>query len=138
MSQENVERARDACGALSVAVRKHDFDAYFRDYVHPEIEWVPMEGSPDGTTVLHGQEPVKARLMEMLEAIEEARIEAVEFIDAGERTVIAVRISGRGRGSGIDVQANWFHVVTAQDDKAVRIEWYAERAKALEAAGLRE
>jgi ketosteroid isomerase-like protein len=138
MSQENVARAREAYEALSTAVREHDFDAYFRDYVHPEIEWVPMEGSPDGTTVLHGHGPVKARLMEMLEAIEEARIEAEEFIDAGEQTVIAVRISGRGRGSGIDVEANWFHVVTAQNDKAVRIEWYAERAKALEAAGLSE
>ena len=137
MSQENVERAREAYDALGMAIRKGDLDGYFREYVHPGIEWVPLEGALDAA-VTHGQGPVKARLMEMLEAIEEARIEAVEFIDAGERTVIAVRISGRGRGSGIDVQANWFHVVTAQDDKAVRIEWYAERAKALEAAGLSE
>jgi ketosteroid isomerase-like protein len=138
MSQENVERAREAYDALGLAVRKGDFDAFFREYVHPEIEWVPLEGGPDSYTVSSGQGPVKARLVEMLEVMEEPQIEAEEIIDAGEKVVIAVRISGRGRASGIDVEASWFHVLTARDNKAVRIEWYGSRANALEAAGLSE
>jgi hypothetical protein len=36
------------------------------------------------------------------------------------------------------MEANWFHVVTERDNKAVRIEWYASRGEALEAAGLSE
>jgi ketosteroid isomerase-like protein len=136
MSQENVERAREAYDALSLAVREGDFDAFFREYVHPEIEWVPLEGGPDSYAVSSGQGPVKARLMEMLEVMEEPQIEAEEIIDAGEKVVIAVRISGRGRASGIDVEASWFHVLTARDNKAVRIEWYGSRGDALEAAGL--
>jgi ketosteroid isomerase-like protein len=138
MSQENVERAREAYDALSLALRTGSFEVYFREYVHPEIEWVPLEGSPDGATVVRGQRPVKARLMEIVDTMEEPRINAEEIIDAGQRVVIAVRIAGRGRASGIDVEASWFHVVTERDRKAVRIEWYAERAKALEAAGLSE
>jgi ketosteroid isomerase-like protein len=122
----------------SVCVRKGDFDAFFREYVHPEIEWVPVQGGPDSYAVSPGQRPVKARLMEMLEVMEEPQIEAEEIIDAGERVVIAVRLSGRGRASGIDLEASWFHVLTARDNKAVRIEWYASRGDALEAAGLRE
>jgi ketosteroid isomerase-like protein len=137
MSQENVERAREAYDALGLAIRKGDLDAYFREYVHPGIEWVPLEGALDAA-VTHGQGPVKARLMEMLEVMEEPQIEAEEIIDAGERVVIAIRISGRGRASGIDVEANWFHVATPRDDKVVRIEWYASREDALEAAGLRD
>ena len=137
MSEENVERARDAYHALGLAVRKGDLDAFFHEYAHPEIEWVPLEGAPD-TAVAHGHGPVKARMMAMLDVMEKPQIEAEEIIDAGEKVVIAIRISGRGRGSGIDVEANWFHVVTARDDKAVRIEWYAGRDEALEAAGLRE
>ena len=137
MSQENVERAREAYDALGLAVRNADLDAFFREYVHPEIEWVPLEGAPD-TAVAYGHGPVKARMMAMLEVMEEPQIEAGEIIDAGDKVVVAIRISGRGRGSGIDVEANWFHVVTARDDKAVRVEWYASRDEALEAAGLRE
>ena len=137
MSQENVERAREAYDALGLAARKGDFDAFFREYAHPEIEWVPLEGAPDAATA-HGHGPVKARMMAMLDVMEKPQIEAEEIIEAGEKVVIAIRISGRGRGSGIDVEANWFHVVTERDDKAVRIEWYASRDEALEAAGLSE
>jgi ketosteroid isomerase-like protein len=137
MSQENVERAREAYDALGLAVRKGDLDAFFREYVHPEIEWVPLEGALD-VAPSHGHGPVKARMMAILDVMEESRIEAEEIIDAGEKVVIAIRISGRGRGSGIDVEANWFHVVTDRDDKAARIEWYASREEALEAAGLSE
>src|SRR2546423_8045483 len=122
MSQENVERAREAYKALGSAVASGDFDAYFGDYVHPDIEWMPLEGSPDAG-VHRGQEAVKARLAEILEALDEPRIEADEFIDAGEETVVAVRISGRGKTSGAEVEGRWFHVVTAEQDKAVRIAW---------------
>jgi ketosteroid isomerase-like protein len=138
MSQENVKRAREAYEALGTAVRRGDFDAFFREYVHPEVEWVPLESGPDAA-VTSGKEPVKTRLVEMLQVVDEPRIEAEEIIDAGEKVVVAIRISGRGVASGIDMEeAHWFHVVTARDDKAARIEWYASRAEALEAAGLSE
>jgi ketosteroid isomerase-like protein len=137
MSQENVERAREAYDALGLAVRKGDLDPFFREYAHPEIEWVPLEGALD-VDVSRGHDAVKDRMTAILDVIEEPQIEAEEIIDAGEQVVIAIRISGRGRGSGIDVEANWFHVVTVRDDKAVRIEWYTSRDEALEAAGLRE
>ena len=42
MSHGIVERARQGYAALSVAIRSGDFDAYFREYIHPEIEWVPV------------------------------------------------------------------------------------------------
>jgi hypothetical protein len=52
--------------------------------------------------------------------------------------VIAIRISGRGRGSGIDVEAHSFHVISERDKKAARIEWHRSREEALKAAGLSE
>jgi ketosteroid isomerase-like protein len=136
MSKENVERAREAYAALGLAVRSGDFDAFFREYVHPEIEWVPLEGAPDAD-ISYGKEAVKGRVMAMLDVMEEPQIEAEEIMDAGQRVVIAIRISGRGRASGVDVEASWFHVLTERDNKAVRIEWHRSRDDALEAAGLR-
>ena len=35
MSQERVERAREAYDALGLAARNGEFDAFFRAYVHP-------------------------------------------------------------------------------------------------------
>jgi ketosteroid isomerase-like protein len=137
MSQENVERAREAYNALGLAVESGDLGAFFRDYVHPEIEWVPLPGALD-TDVSYGKDAVKGRMLAMLDVMEEPQIEAEEIIDAGEKVVIAVRISGRGRGSGIDVEAHWFHVISERDDKAARIEWHRSREDALEAAGLSE
>ena len=137
MSQETVERARQGYAALSVAIRSGDLDAYFREYIHPQIEWVPMEGALD-VDVSVGHEAVKGRLMTMLEVVEKPEIDAEEIIDAGEKVVVAIRISGRGRGSGIDMEANWFHVLTERDEKLAGIEWYATRPEALKAAGLSE
>jgi ketosteroid isomerase-like protein len=137
MSQENVDRARKAYDALGLAVRDGNLDAFFGEYVHSEIEWVPLEGAPD-TDVSYGKDAVRDRMMAMLDVMEEPQIEAEEIIDAGEKVVIAIRISGRGRGSGIDVEAHWFHVITERDKKAARIEWHRSREEALEAAGLSE
>jgi ketosteroid isomerase-like protein len=138
MSQENVERAWEAYGALGIAAQKGDLDAFFREYVHPEIEWVPLEGAPD-IAVSRGHEAVKGRMMAMLDIMDEPQIEAEEIIDAGESVVVVTfRMSGRGRGSGMDVEASMCHVVTERDNKAVRIEWHGSRAEALEAAGLSE
>ena len=137
MSQENVERAREAYDALGLAVESGDFYAFFRDYVHPEIEWVPLPGALDAD-VSYGKDAIKGRMMAMLDVMDEPQIEAEEIVDAGEKVVIAIRISGRGRGSGIDVEAHWFHVITERDEKAVRIECHRSREDALEAVGLRE
>jgi hypothetical protein len=74
----------------------------------------------------------------MLEAMDEPRIEAEEFIDAGDKTVVGVRMSGRGKASRVQVGGCSFHVVTEKHEKAVRIEWYANRDEALKAVGLSE
>jgi hypothetical protein len=71
----------------------------------------------------------------MLETMDEPRIEAEGFIDAGDKTVVAVRMSGRGKASGIQVEGRPFHVITQEQNKAVRIEWYASRDEALKAVG---
>ena len=138
MSQENVERARERYEALSRAVRSGDFDGFVRHYVHPDVEWVPLPGSPDSVAVQRGHAAVKARFAAMLEAIDDPRIEAQEFIDAGDQTVVAVRMSGRGKASGVEVDGRLFHVVTEVHDKLVRVEWYTSRAEALKAVGLAE
>jgi ketosteroid isomerase-like protein len=51
---------------------------------------------------------------------------------------VTVRMPGRGRGSGIEVEAHYYAVYTLGGGVIVRMDEYADRAEALEAVGLRE
>ena len=63
----------------------------------------------------------------------------VELIDAGADTVAAqVSAEVRGIASGASVPWSYWQVVTFRDGKALRIEWFADRAEALSAVGLEE
>jgi hypothetical protein len=59
-----------------------------------------------------------------------------EFIDAGQRVLVTVYYSARGRGSGIKYEEHLFDVYTLSDAKCVRKQEFRERSEALEAAGL--
>jgi ketosteroid isomerase-like protein len=51
---------------------------------------------------------------------------------------VAARFHARGRASGIEVETRLSEVYTVRGGKVLRIDEYAHRAEALEAAGLRE
>jgi ketosteroid isomerase-like protein len=128
MSQENVE-----------VVRKFYEDILRGDHVAalaslaPDVIFTVSQEGP-----VRGREAVRA-MWERWEADwEEARPVAEEFIDAGDEVCVTVHEWGRGRGSGIEIDARFFNLVTVRSGKIVRKVEYAERSKALEAAGLRE
>jgi ketosteroid isomerase-like protein len=138
VSQGTVAYARAAYEALGRAVETGNFRRFLARYVDPDVEWVPMAGTPDAVAVRRGRRAMKERLDEMFAAIAEPRIAAEDFIDADDRVVVAVRVSGRGKASGAPVDARPFHVLAERGGKVTRIEWYATRAEALKAVGLEE
>jgi ketosteroid isomerase-like protein len=48
------------------------------------------------------------------------------------------RRDARGRASGANVEFSYWIVVTFRSGKQIRLEWFADRAEALEAAGLQK
>jgi len=61
----------------------------------------------------------------------------LDAFNSGADTIVANnRREARGRASGAGVQFSYWSVSTYRNRKAVRIEWFADRAEALEAAGL--
>ena len=66
------------------------------------------------------------------------RVEAEEIVDAGDRVVVMVHHSGRGRTSGIEVDQRYAMVWTVRDGRVMRMDLYPTRAEALEAVGLAE
>ena len=67
------------------------------------------------------------------------RFEAESFRAAGDdRVLVFVRARGVGGGSGLEVEGRFAHLGTFRNSRLLRTEVYTDRAKALEAAGLRE
>ena len=92
-----------------------------------------------------GQKPAVQRLrwtakeFYKLEAKGVFRGRRVELIDAGDDKVVAhMRGEMHGKASGASVAFSYWTVGTVRSGKMLRVEWFADRAEALEAAGLRE
>lgn len=128
MSQENVEIVR-------AAYEKGEPDF---DFLHPDVKWHTRADLPD-TTTHHGHDGVAKLASEWFDSFDDLRFEPEEFIDAGDDVVIAVlRLRGRIRGSGEEVDMAETHVWTMLDGRGVECREYGTKAEALTAAGLGE
>jgi uncharacterized protein len=129
VSQENVELARRGYDAFN----RGDMEVAF-ELFDPEIEWSEGTDVPE-PQVYHGHDGVRRQQERFREAWESFSIEPEEFIEMGEQLVVIAKLVGRGKGSGVEVEARGAHVWTVRDGKAVRLEMYVDPAKALEAVG---
>ena len=136
MSQENVEVVREGLDA----VNRRDRAAWLA-LCDPELENIPPPDWPESDPI-QGREPVFDFLaVQAQDAWEDAdaRFEYVELIDAGDDKVVGdMRGEVRGKASGASLAWRYWQVVTFRNGNVVRIEWFGDRAEALEAVGLRE
>jgi ketosteroid isomerase-like protein len=133
MSQENAEVVRQALDAFN----RRDKAAWLA-LCDPEVENVPPRDWPE-TDLLRGPGAVWGFYVEAQEAWDASSYEYVELIDAGnDKIVTQQRGDVRGKASGAGVVFSYWQVVTLRNGKALRIEWFTDRAQALEAAGLSE
>jgi ketosteroid isomerase-like protein len=109
--------------------------AAFRDSLHPEIEWFPID---ENRGRLYGIEAALRNRNEWLDTWNEHRFDADEVAAEGDSVVVSVHISARGKISGAVVDVRFYAHVRLRDDKVVYIYDYADRAEALEAVGLSE
>ena len=65
-----------------------------------------------------------------------SRSEPGEYVDAGDKVVEVVRLSARGKGSGVPLERLDGMVWTLRDGKAVRLDYFGSRTEALKAVGL--
>ena len=54
-------------------------------------------------------------------------MEPEELIDAGDRVVVVVRQSGRGKVSGAEVNAVLYQVATVREGKVLTVDVYLDR-----------
>ena len=133
MSQENVDVAQEALDA----VNRRDRAAWMA-LVDPETECVPARDWPE-SDVIRGREAVWDFYVGIFGALRVGALEHVEVNEAGDdKLVTHVRADIQGKASGASVVFSYWMVTTFRNGKILRIEYFAERAEALEAVGLRE
>jgi uncharacterized protein len=132
MSQGNVDALRPVYDQWAEGNFGPQFDVYA-----PDMQWGYSSEFPEsGMAVEIGQK--SGRLREFLSPWELWRCEAEEYIDAGDHVVVFTRYRGTGKESGVEVDTSGAHVWTMREGKAVRLEVFSDRRRALEAAGLGE
>ena len=73
-----------------------------------------------------------------MEPWEEVRREPEEIIDlGGDRVLVLFHTTGRGKGSGIEVEGRGGDLLTIREGRLVSWLAYPDQAQALAAAGLR-
>jgi ketosteroid isomerase-like protein len=133
MSQENVEIVRRQAALLS----QDDYEAFF-DELPPEFVWDFSRRLID-PVVLRGRDEIRAWMERERQIWEGDHVgyEPKELIDAGDKVLGLVRVSGRGKASGVEVEAYTWNVWTFRDGKPVDVTYFGDdRAAAFEAAGL--
>ena len=130
MSQENVEIVRRAF-AFGVQGRGDPAEA-LADF-DPDVVLTSVEAGPS-----YGRNAVRDNFERWKSAWEKTEATAEEFIDAGNQVVVRAYFRARGRGSGVEVDARFYDVYTLRYGKILRVDEFAEREEALEAAGLQE
>jgi ketosteroid isomerase-like protein len=131
MSQENVETICQALGAFN----SDGLDG-FAAFWHPRIDWRAIEGAPDDVGVFHGHDSMRRYYGEWLEMFDDARNEAEEFVDVGDRVVVMQHASGKLKRTGMPVDMRLAVVYSVEGGKILRGREYATRSEALKAVGL--
>ena len=129
MSQENVELVRR--GIQSVET----FWALLDDYVVWDLRDFPVL---DLDGVYAGRDAVVEASRHYWGTWDDYRLDAEELIDAGSSVVVVVHERGRGKGSGAPFEQRFAQVWTFGRGRIIRWELFANKAAALEAAGLDE
>jgi ketosteroid isomerase-like protein len=124
------------------AFNRRDFDLLL-PFLHPEIRFEGAEGPfggyfPDLSKVHHGREEYRRMCETLAEGWDDLTYRSEEVIDLGDRLFGVSHVTGHGRLSGVVLDIPLFQVVTLRNGLIVRQRDFAEREKALEAAGLSE
>ena len=113
--------------AVLAARNRGDWDALFAE-IDPDAEWEPIAES----VVYRGREAIAEYFARWDEAWAEFRIDA-ERIDVSrdkDLALLAARDRGRGKGSAVDVDGNFYTVWELREGKVLRCREYAHESEA--------
>ena len=125
MTEANIEALQRGYEALN----RGDLSVVL-ELLDPEIEWHEPGDSPEAGTH-QGRDSFEGFFRSWVESFEGFRVVPEEVVERGDKLIAVVHQSGRGRTSGVEVDARLAHVWTVEDGRAVRWEAVASPDEAL-------
>jgi ketosteroid isomerase-like protein len=107
-------------------------------FLHPDVVWDESELPARQPGVYHGHDGVRKLLEENAALWDGITVSVDELIEGEEGDVVAfIRVKGRGRNTGVEVELAVAEVWRLRDGKAGQVRLYLDRQEALEAAAVR-
>jgi ketosteroid isomerase-like protein len=99
--------------------------------LHPDVTVEVHTERPDiGNEVYLGHEGFLANFAELTDVFDDLRLEPGEIERRGQRILVPCRVTGRGKGSGVAIEAKVYHVWTFRDGMAARLEIFSHPEQA--------
>jgi uncharacterized protein len=133
MTRENVEIVR----RVNAAFNSGDMERILA-LMHPDFETVVgPDLSPEPDTY-RGHDGIRRYFDSFRDAMDQIRFDPMGFREDGASVIVALRLTAKGRSTGIHVEQQLGQVWTIRDGKALRVRSYGSYPEALTAAGLAE
>jgi ketosteroid isomerase-like protein len=130
MSQENVDLARRVIDALEL----RDTDRLI-ELTDPDVEWRSVF-VVSGGGVYRGHDGIREYVRDMNDAWEIVRLDVDHEVSVGSVVLFLGRIHYRGKGSGVEADAESGLVMTVRAGRVVRFRPFRDPEKAIETMGL--
>jgi ketosteroid isomerase-like protein len=128
MSQESVDVVRRAVEAFN----RHDAQAC-QALCSPDVELLMLRSALEGTAY-RGPDAFAQAFRAFDESWEDLHYEVEEIRPVGDRVVAIARLQGRGRASGVNVDAPVAMLIGLRAGKIATMRAYTDVTKAIEAA----
>ena len=129
MSRENVEIVRTAYAALA----EQGVEAVLA-LADPQCEATTPPSLASEADTYRGHEGVRRWFGSFGGAMEGVYFEGLEFTSVGDKVLVDTKLHARGRATGIETEQRAFLVWTLREGLVTRVDTFAERGQALEAA----
>ena len=126
MSQ-TVEQLRGSYAALN----RRDIDGTVA-VLAEDAKWVEHSDLPEAGSY-RGRETIRSFLEHFLDSWDQFEQEIEEVQERDGCILLFIRLSARGKGSGIDVESRYAHLWLMEDGRGVRVDAYYDRESALAA-----
>lgn len=124
----------DRLRAAYEALDRGDAEA-IRNFLDPGVELYDRPEIPDAGSYI-GWEGLMLSVRASQDSFADFHFTPERFFEHGDRIVVVVLMTGRGKASGVPVEERIAHDWTIRDGRAVKLQAYSDPGDALEAAGL--
>jgi len=135
MSQENVEVVRRVIEVMDAEGFEAAFPV-FLEAAHADVEWQEDPAWP-GSAHYRGVEQVRQVILDRMDTLDFDQ-QTEDLIPVDDKVVALVRWVGRGKASGAQGELSMAMVWTVRERAITKLEFFLDRARALEAVGLSE